>query len=430
VNRVQARETFVPTVDTIIVGAGPYGLSVAAHLRAANIGFQIIGQPMASWRQHMPIGMALKSEAFASNLSDPEGRYTLQQFRAAQGRPHRPTGIPLAIEEFVDYADWFCQQAVPNIRNATLTRLRQTANGFELALDDGDTLLAKRVILATGHLAFRFVPEVLSQLPSALVTHSAEHRDLSRFAGQDVTIVGCGQSGLETAALLHERGANVRVLARAPAIDWNPDLPQHVSLIGRLRNPEAGLGSGWRNLANSELPRLFHYLPAPMRQRIVAKANGPAGAWWLKDRMIGKVPMLTSQEIVSAAERNGRLQVSVRFGGETAQFSTDHLIAGTGYKVDVSRLPFIGAQLRAGIRTFNAAPVLSSAFESSVPGLYFVGIASALSFGPVMRFVYGAKHAAAILTAHLRTVARAANPAAAIAAVPAAAPRPSTRRRI
>ena len=162
--------------------------------------------------------------------------------------------------------------------------------------------------------------------------------------------------------------------------------------------------------------------------RIVAKANGPAGAWWLKNRMIGKVPMLTSQEIVSAAEHHGRLLVSVRFGGETAQFSTDHLIAGTGYKVDVSRLPFIDAALRAGIKTFNTAPVLSSAFESSVPGLYFVGIASALSFGPVMRFVYGAKYAAAILTDHLRTVARPASPPVAIAAVPAAAPRPSTRR--
>jgi FAD-dependent urate hydroxylase len=428
VNHVQARETFVPTVDTIIVGAGPYGLSVAAHFRAANIGFRIIGQPMASWRRHMPIGMALKSEAFASNLSDPKQRYTLEQFRAVHGRPYRRTGTPLAIEEFVDYAEWFRQQAVPNIRNSTLTQLRHTSNGFELTLDDGDTIVAKRVILATGHLAFRYIPEVLNQLPSALVSHSADHRDLSRLAGQDVTIVGCGQSGLETAALLHEQGANVRVLARAPAIDWNRDLQQHSSRIGRLLNPEAGLGSGWRNLANSELPRLFHYLPAPTRQRIVAKANGPAGAWWLKNRMIGKVPMLTSQEIFSAVERHGRLLVSVRFGGETAQFSTDHLIAGTGYKVDVSSLPFIDAELQAGIRTFNAAPVLSSVFESSVPGLYFVGIASALSFGPVMRFVYGAKYAAAILTAHMRTVARPASPAVTIAAVPAAAPHPSTRR--
>ena len=396
----------MPMVEAVVVGAGPYGLSVAAHLRAANIGFQIFGRPMQSWCEHMPAGMALKSEPFASNLSDPAGRYTLAKFRKARAQTYQRKGGPLAIADFIDYADWFRQQTVPDIRNMKVTRLRRIAGGFELMFDDGDVVSAKRVILATGHLAFRNIPGALNRFPKELVSHSADHRDLSQFAGRDVTIVGCGQSGLETAALLHEHAAQVRVLARAPTVDWDADLLPTGSLLDRLRNPDAGLGPGWRNLAHSELPRLFYFLSTPVRQRIVATANGPSGAWWLKQRVIGKVPISTATEIANVAERNGRLQLSVRSATGMQQISTDHVIACTGYKVDLERLSLIDGPLRSEIKACNGAPILNSALESSVPGLHFVGIASALSFGPVMRFVYGTKHAAAILTAHLRSPAR------------------------
>lgn len=85
---------------------------------------------------------------------------------------------------------------------------------------------------------------------------------------------------------------------------------------------------------------------------------------------------------------------------------TDHVIAATGYKVDIGRLAFLDPVLRSRIKVFRGAPVLDSVFQSSVQNLYFVDIASAFSFGPVMRFVFGAKHAAAILAAHLRAEAR------------------------
>jgi hypothetical protein len=394
------------TVENIIVGAGPYGLSIAAHLRASHVNFQIAGQPMESWRKHMPAGMALKSEPLASNLSDADGRYTLQQFCALRGRQYHPKGVPLPLQDFVDYATWFQQQAVPDIKNGKLIRLARRSGGFELAFDDGEATLAKRVILAMGHLPFRYIPPVVSHLPKELVSHSSDHSDLSRFAGKDVTIIGCGQSALETAALLREAGASVRVLARAPTIEWNADIRPTDSLIERWLNPDAGLGPGWRNVAKSELPRLFSYLPVQVRHRVVAKANGPAGSWWLKDRLIGKVPMLIAREIISATEHNGRLRLSVRSGVRAEQFSTDHVIAGTGYKVDVNRLSLIDETLRSNIKTFKGAPVLNSVFESSVPGLHFVGLPSALSFGPVMRFVYGTKHAAAILTPHIRSATR------------------------
>jgi FAD-dependent urate hydroxylase len=205
---------------------------------------------------------------------------------------------------------------------------------------------------------------------------------------------------------LHEQGARVRVLARAAAVDWDADLSPPRTLFDRLCNPDAGLGPGWRNLAHSELPRLIYFLPAEVRRRIVATANGPSGAWWLKQRVIGKVPILTATEITRAVATNGGLQLTARSAAGIERISTDHVIAGTGYKVDLNRLTMLDAPLRADIKTFDGAPILNSALESSVPGLCFVGISSALSFGPVMRFVHGAKHAAAILTAHLRSSAR------------------------
>ena len=208
-----------------------------------------------------------------------------------------------------------------------------------------------------------------------------------------------GEPGLETAALLSELGAKVRILVRAPKVEWNSDPNAARSLIARLRRPEAGLGAGWYSLAISELPALFHRLPLRKRDHIVTTSWGPSGAWWLKQRVVDKIPVLASHEISRVAERNGKLDVST---GNGQTFETEHIIAATGYKVDLERLAFLDETLRSEIKTFNGSPTLNMVFESSAPGLHFVGIASAQSFGPVMRFVYGAKHAATILTRHVR----------------------------
>jgi cation diffusion facilitator CzcD-associated flavoprotein CzcO len=396
------------TFETVIVGAGPYGLSVSAHLRVANLDHVVIGAPMESWRQHMPAKMVLKSERFASNLSDPERRYSLEQFSALRGTSYSPRGVPLPIGEFLDYADWFRRRAVPEVWNTKLRRLRRVADGFELDLDDG-AIAARRVILATGHLAFRHFPDALERLVRTaplLVSHTADHRDFSKFAGQDVVIVGCGQSGLETAALLHEQGANVRLLARAPAVDWNAELDAVKSLYKRLRWPESGLGDGWRSLAYSELPRLFFLLPERTRRHIVATANGPSGAWWLKSRVVGKVPLLTGHEVIDVGINGRKLVLSLRRGGDMRKMETDHVIAATGYRVDLRQLPFLDPALHAEIESTAGFPVLNTAFQASVPGLHFVGLSSALTSGPVMRFVYGARHAATALTSHIHSSSR------------------------
>jgi len=389
-------------VENAIVGAGPYGLSIAAHFRAAGIESLILGQPMASWRNNMPLGMILRSEPFASNLSDPQGFYTLERFYAARGMAYRPIGNPLAIADFLEYARWFQQQTRIEVADATLIDLRQADNGFEVALADGGVIWARRVILATGYLPFRRIPPVLDGLPRELMSHSSEHRDLARFAGRDVTIVGCGQSALELAVMLHEQGANVRLLARADRVEWGSDPNLSRSMLRRVCYPDAGLGPGWRSVIVSELPKIFRRLPLRTRHDYVARSWGPAGAWWLSERARGRFPLLTSHTIAHAVERGGKLVLAVRNPEKTVTFETDHVIAATGYRVDLDRIQYLSAGLRAKIKTYEGVPVLDRALQSSIAGLHFVGVASAQSFGPVMRFVYGAKHAAAFLTANLR----------------------------
>jgi hypothetical protein len=389
-------------VENAIVGAGPYGLSVAAHLRAEGIESLVIGQPMASWRNNMPSGMILKSEPFASNLSDPQRRYTLERFYSSRGMAYRPIGNPLSIVDFLEYAQWFQQQTRIEVVDATLIDLRQADNGFELALADGGVIWARRVILATGYLPFRRIPSVLDGLPSELRSHSSEHRDLAQFARKDVTVVGCGQSALELAVMLHEQGVNVRVLARADRVAWGnaPNLSR--SMLRRLCYPDAGIGPGWRSVIVSELPKVFRRLPLQARHDYVTRSWGPAGAWWLEERAHDRFPLLTSHTIAHAVERSGKLILAVQNRKRTVMFETDHVIAATGYRVDLDRIQYLSPGLRAKIRTYEGVPILDRALQSSIAGLHFVGVASAQSFGPVMRFVYGAKHAAAFLTAHLR----------------------------
>lgn len=395
--------------ETIIVGAGPYGLSLAAYLAARHLPFEIVGEPMAAWRRHMPRNMLIKSEPFATNLSDPARAFTLERFCELRGASYEPVGNQIPLYKFLSYADWFQQQAKLDVHDRRLIRLSRAAARFELDFADGTRASAQNVVLATGLVHFRWSPPLLADLPAELASHTADHADLSCFAGRDVTIVGCGQSGLETAALLHEHGATVRVLARAPQILWTAEPPRR-SAIGRVLRPENGLGSGWQSWIYAEHPWMFYRLPARLRTRIVTNGWGPAGTWWLKDRVVGKVRLLTEHEIIGAQERQGRLRLIVRAGRDTVAIDTDHVIAATGYKVDLDRLPFLDPALRVQIACANGAPQLSPRFESSVSGLYFIGMASAQNFGPAMRFMFGAKHPARIISQHLAAQSAKASP--------------------
>ncbi|MHB8883780.1 MAG: NAD(P)-binding domain-containing protein [Methylovirgula sp.] len=386
------------TTDIAIIGAGPYGLSISAHLSSKGLSHEIFGQPMSSWRDAMPTNMILRSEPHASNLWDPERRYTFENFCAEKGRPYVASGQPLPLALFLDYAEWFQKHAVPNVQDVQLTKLSQRDGKFQLEFSDAETVQASNVVVAIGHRFFRNMPPVLANLPPDLCSHSSEHRDLTRFIGKDVVVLGAGQSSLETAALLHEQGTNVRIIARSDHVSWNPDnLGEERPLLQKIISPEAGLGFGWRSVAASEFPHVFSMLPRSARFYLVKRTWGPSGAWWLRDRVSGRIPVLTSHEIARASQSNGKVQIFMNQGAGSDVMEVDHVMAATGFKPDLRRLPFLDPTLIPRIKAFDGVPELDRFSESSLSGLFFVGMLAAPTFGPVMRFMFGAKHAAPAL---------------------------------
>ncbi|MGH3845803.1 MAG: NAD(P)-binding domain-containing protein, partial [Pseudonocardiaceae bacterium] len=262
-------------VDVAIVGAGPYGLSLGAHLSAAGVPVRQFGLPMQLWREAMPAGMFLKSQGFASNLSDPEGRHTLRAFCASTGRDYADYGLPVPLETFVAYGNWFQRAEVPHLEEVMVSNVTQVGGQYELSLSDGSVARARRVVVATGVQHFPYVPGTLAALPTQMCTHPSAHDDLSVFAGREVTVVGAGQSALESAALLHEAGALVTVVARTPELAWNGNpLATQRSIRQRLREPEATLGSGWSTWFYSTQPQLYRRLPAARRVRTARTALG------------------------------------------------------------------------------------------------------------------------------------------------------------
>ncbi|MES9520013.1 FAD-dependent oxidoreductase [Streptomyces capoamus] len=390
--------------DLLVVGAGPYGLSIASHATAAGLDVRVLGRPMAAWRDHMPRGMLLASEPWASDLSDPEGRWRLDVFRAFRGTTARHAE-PVPLEVFAEYGLWFARNAVPGVDERTVTRVAPRAGGFDTVTEDGETITAQTVALAVGALPFAQVPAALRGLPPELVSHSSGHAGLERFRDRDVTVIGAGQSALETAALLAEQGTEVRVLARTDRLRWHDAPPPRERPWWRsVRSPHSGLGPGWRNWCYAQRPGLYRRLPDRARARIAAGALGPAGAWWLRERVERQVAVVPGRQLVTARQVAGgvRLETVSRRGG-TAVLETAHVIAATGFRFGRERLRLLSPDLRAALATgADGAPEVGLEFESSHPGLFLAGPVTAAGFGPAVRFVHGAAFTAGTLVRGVR----------------------------
>src|SRR5579864_354490 len=387
-------------LDIAIVGAGPYGLSLAAHLRQHSHSFRIFGRPMDSWLSHMPKGMMLKSDGFASDIYDPNGEFTLRRFCAERKIEYADTGIPVQLNTFASYGVAFTERMVPELENRTVVSLDFTPGGFLLGLDNGETLTAKRVVLATGITHFSYIPSELSALPPDLVSHSFHHYDLTCFRGRNVVVIGGGSSALDLAGLLSDAEAQVQLMARKSALKFHSGpAAAPIPLWKRIRHPRSGLGPGWRSCFFADAPAALFHLPERLRLHLVRTTLGPSGGWFIRDKVIGRLPLLLGHTVVGAQAQAGKACLRVRNGdGREQQLVADHVIAATGYRVDLTRLPFLSTRVRSKIKLVNGTPVLSTSFESSVPGLFFAGLASASNFGPVMRFAFGARFAARTLT--------------------------------
>lgn len=386
------RRTRRRELPTVIVGAGPNGLAVAAHLRDAGIDLRCFGAPLEAWIEHMPAGMLLRSRRRSSHIADPHQELTIDHYERAEGRRvSRPT---ITREEFVDYGRWFQRRVVPDLDTRKVTEIAHRDGVFEVTVDGDERLLASRVVIAAGLAQFLNIPAPFAGLPAPFCSHSYEHADLAGFAGLRTAVIGSGQSALESAALLHETGARVELVARTASIRWlaegepttpRPPVPPSV---GRTPPPTdvGGRGAGWIVAA----PDVFRRMPRRLQPAISFRCIRPAGASWLRPRL-ADVPMSLGRRVLAAEVLDGAVELSLDDGSKR---TVDRVFLGTGYRVDVRRYPFLAADLLAALDVVDGYPVLSTGLESSVRGLHFMGAPAAYSFGPINRFVVGSWYSA------------------------------------
>lgn len=397
------------TTDVVVLGAGPYGLSAAAHLNACGLNVRVFGETMSFWDRHMPEGMCLRSPWEASQLSDPAKALTIDDFQVAMSSP---VSRPIPIRRFIAYGRWFQSRAVPNLEQRKVTEIERDAPGFRVALADGEVVRCRRVIIAGGIGPFAVRPPQFAGIPLDLASHSSEQRDLARFRGKKVVVIGGGQSALESAALLHERQADVELIVRNSAVYWTWQRPWLHTFrpVGALLYAWPDVGPAFISHAVAK-PSLYRSLPRRVQDSWRFKSLRPNGVGWLKPR-VGEVRISPGRGVRSAAIRGKRLELKLSDGSER---SVDHVLMATGYRVNVRKYEFLSASLRSALFLVDGCPVLTRGFESSVSGLHFLGAPAMWSFGPLMRFVAGADFAARTMTkAVVSADATVARPAAVV----------------
>jgi thioredoxin reductase len=385
----------VPDAEVAVIGAGPYGLSAAAHLKAAGVDVRVFGKPMEFWADKMPAGMLLRSPRVASNISDPSDSHTLDAFEAANGLA---PAAPVPLETFVDYGQWFQRQLISNLDQREVAGVEVSGNGFRILLGGGTSFLSKRVVVAAGIGPFQKVPEVFRSLPPAQVTHCYSGFNVRAFAGQKVAVIGAGQSSLESAALLHETGAEVEIIARIEALRWIGQHPwlHNLGPISSMLYSKHDIGpAGISRLVAA--PNLVRRIPLQWRDKIRTRAVRSAGSAWLPARL-KDVNVKAGRFVAEAISSGSQVRLKLNDGSVSL---VDHVILGTGYSVDISRYKFLPQAIVKQVQVSDGYPVLGSGFRSSLPGLHFLGAPAARSFGPLLYFVTGTEFTSVALTSEI-----------------------------
>jgi hypothetical protein len=379
--------------DVIVIGCGPYGLAAAAQLRGAGVGVHVIGSPMSFWNTQMPRGMCLRSPWSASHIGEQRGPLSLYAFERTRGARLRR---PIPIADFIAYGHWVRERAVPDVDERHVDRVERMKDGFRVLLEDGETLESRRLVVAAGISPFASRPAVFDGLPPDLASHSSEHADLARFAGERVAVIGGGQSATESTALLHESGADVEQIMRGREIRWVGRAPRE-GIVGRFLFDRTDVGPALLSHFVAR-PMPLRRMPTSVLRAVTRSALEPGASLWLRKRMRG-VPVTGGRHVTEATRSNGR--VALRLDDGTAR-EVDHVLLATGYRVDIAGYRFLAPALVEQVRRVDGHPVLDTGFQSSVPGLHFIGAPATHSFGPLVRFVSGTEFAARALVRAIR----------------------------
>jgi cation diffusion facilitator CzcD-associated flavoprotein CzcO len=368
----------------VVVGAGPYGLSTAAHLRERGLAVAVFGKTLELWRDHMPKGMRLRSQCWAIDLSDPRRQFGFARFFRES---RYAKCYPVPIEAFIDYGRWFQERAVPDVDETYVSAIERQNDHFQLTLEDGRKVQSAAVVMAIGLYYYAKRPEGF-RLPAGLVSHSCDHNDFSRFKGKQIVVIGGGQSAIEYSALLHEAGATVHVVSRRPIVWLGPDRGNERSIFEQILAPNAAIAPGWKYWILDNAPYLFYRFAQHRKDKAIRNYYSSSASDWLRHRVIGKATRHEGQTVVKMETVGGKVDVTISDGEKV---SADHVILATGYQVDINKLTMIHPALLAAIKTDMSIPILSPSFESSVAGLYFVGQTALRAFGPLYRHVAGCR---------------------------------------
>jgi FAD-dependent urate hydroxylase len=380
--------------EVAIIGAGPYGLSAASHLTASGRDVRIFGEPMEFWANGMPQGMLLRSPREASTIADPRSAFTLEAYETATGiEPVKR--VPR--ETFVNYGRWYQKQLIHTLDRRKVAKVIKKNSAFELTLSDGAIVTSRRVVVAAGVGPFKKLPKQFSNLDPSHASHCYEGRPFETL-GNRVAVIGAGQSALESAAILHELGKDVEVIARIPNLRW---IGMHKRLhqlgpISKVLYSKHDVGPiGISRLV--AYPKLMYFFPMGPKDIIRARAIRSAGAPWLIPRL-RDVKVTLGRSIVSAQVVGDEVQLTL---DDQSERRVDHVLLGTGYRVDISQYRFLTPELVNDVRQLDGYPEITSGFASSVPGLHFIGATAARNLGPLMYFVTGTDFASRELAAHM-----------------------------
>jgi hypothetical protein len=374
--------------NVTIIGAGPFGLSSAAYLRASGIEARVFGEPMSFWEKQMPRGMCLRSSWGASNIADPTQELSLESYCRDVGSPC-PKPIPLS--RFVAYGHWYQSHAVPDLDRRMIHRVELDGCGFKVTISDGETFTSKRVVIATGINAFASCPPAFNEIPPALASHSSAHDDLNKFKGRRIVVIGAGQSALESAALCSEQGADIEVIARQSTLNWVGMHPRlhHLGPVSQLLYSKCDVGPAGISKLVAE-PHLFRRFPRWFQDPVTYRAIRPAVAGWLRPRLTD-IPMTFGRKVMTAVATGSQLHLRL---DDATERIVDHALLATGFRVEVSRYQLLSEALVQKLHVVNGYPVLGHGLECSIPGLHFLGKTAARSFGPIVGFVSGTEFAA------------------------------------
>ena len=378
--------------DTAIVGAGPFGLSIAAHL-SRILGIIMFGEPMRTWRTLMPPDMLLRSDWEHTNLSAPNGAGTLEAW-ARSGEGERVE--PLPLQHFLRYAEWFHRSFVPQSDPADVARVELADGGVRVTTVSGDEVQARNAVLALGVTPFPRVPPVLGASGDPRIRIVLERTGYDDLAGKRVAVIGAGNNGVESALLAHRAdAASVELLVRS-RVRWFTEREPHAprgpvrQRLYDLAYPVVGFGPPPINRFAIH-PDAFARLPHAMRLRINQRLLRPGAAPWLREHVEGVIPITEGVEVQRVESRPDDLVLTLS-DGTTRE--VDACIVACGFAFSRDGLTVLSPELRARIAIQDGWPVLDRSFRTNVPQISLVGFPAEGRFGPLSRFVEGADFAA------------------------------------